>query len=312
MPTKSFGTKLKEKWTVLLLPSGSAQARQVQASPRAVLLVIGAIVFAVAATIFVVDGGPERIQARDLARKNQVMAEELAGIRQQVASLEGEVEALAEQNAQARSLAGLASIDAEVLQAGVGGPGTITPRSHPLWGLDSLYSQDAFATSFDLTALQRRVQLLGTSLTEAADSLNSHQDWLESLPSILPARGYVSSGYSTSRVHPIHHMPLPHEGIDIATAQGTPIIATAKGTVSSTRRRDGYGLTVIIEHGFGYETLYGHASQILVRAGQEVERGEVIALVGRTGITTGANVHYEVRQNGRPTNPLRFVVTAIP
>ena len=195
MPIKSFGTKLKEKWTVLLLPSGGAQARQVQASPRAVLTVVGAIVFAVTATIFVLDGGPERIQARDLARKNQVMAEELAGIRRQVASLEGEVE----------------TIDAEVLQAGVGGPGTITPRSHPLWGLDSLYSQEAFATSFDLTALQRRVRLLSTSLTEAADSLNSHQDWLESLPSILPARGYVSSGYSTSRVHPIHHMPLPHE-----------------------------------------------------------------------------------------------------
>ena len=312
MRNKSFGAKLKNKWTILLLPSGSTEARQVQVSPRVVLAIVGGIVLTAAITLFLADGGPHRIQARELATKNQAMADELAGIREQVASLEGEVEALAEHNARTRSLAGLESIDAEVLQAGVGGPGTITPRSHPLWGLDSLYSKDAFATSFDLTALQRRVQLLNTSLVEAADSLSSHHDWLQSLPSILPARGYVSSGYSASRMHPIHHMPLPHEGVDIATRQGTPIVATAQGKVSFTGRRDGYGLTVQIQHGFGYETLYGHASQILVRRGQEVERGEVIALVGRTGITTGANVHYEVRQNGRPTNPLRFVVSAIP
>lgn len=315
MAAKSFSTKLKElkdKWTILVLPSAGGQPRQLQIAPRTVLSVIGGIVAVAAIVLFIADGGPYKLQARQLARKNQVMAEELAGIRDQVASLEGAVESLAEQNAQTRTLAGLESIDAEVLQAGVGGPGTITPESHPLWGLDSLYSKEAFATSFDLTALQRRVQLLGTSLSEASDSLSAHHDWMESLPSILPARGYISSRFSLSRAHPIHHLELPHEGVDISSDLGTPIVATAKGRVSQTGRRDGYGLTVQIDHGYGYETLYGHASQILVRTGQEVERGDVIALVGRTGITTGTHVHYEVRQNGRAINPDRFVVSAIP
>ena len=312
MPNQSLGAKLKTRFSILVVPSGGGRHRQFEVSPRLLLSWAGVMVFVLAAVFFVFSGGSQRMQARQLAAKNQAMVEELAGIRQQVASLEGAVEGLSEQNAQARALAGLESIDAEVLQAGVGGPGTTTPRSHPLWGLDSLYSKDAFATSFDLKALQRRVQLLGTSLTEAADSLNRHRDWLESFPSILPARGFISSRFSSSRMHPIHHRPLPHEGMDISAPAGSPIVATAKGTVTSTGSRSGYGLTVLVEHGFGYETLYGHASQILVRTGQEVERGDVIALVGSTGITTAPHVHYEVRQNGRPIDPHRFVIDVIP
>ena len=312
MPNRSLGAKLKKKCSILVVPPGSGPHRHFQVSPRFVLSVAGVSALLLAATLFFVSGGPHRIQARQLAIRNQAMAEELAGIREQVAKLEGAVESLAEQNGRARLLAGLESIDAEVLQAGVGGPGTTTPRSHPLWGLDSLYSKEAFATSFDLTALQRRIQLLGTSLSEATDSLSQHREWMESFPSILPARGYISSRFSPARLHPVHHLPLPHEGIDISAEEGSPIIATAKGKVTFTGRRTGYGLTVIVEHGFGYETLYGHASQILVRRGQEVERGEVIALVGTTGITTGPNVHYEVRQNGRPTDPHRFVIDFIP
>jgi murein DD-endopeptidase MepM/ murein hydrolase activator NlpD len=312
MPKKSLGAKLKTRCSILLVPSNGGRHRQFEVSPRLILSVVGVIAVLLAGAFFVVSGGVHRIQARQLAARNQAMAEELAGIRQQVASLEGAVEGLTEQNARTRALAGLESIDAEVLQAGVGGPGTSTPRSHPLWGLDSLYSKDAFATSFDLTALQRRVRLLGTSLAEAADSLNRHRDWLESFPSILPARGYISSRFSPSRMHPVHHQPLPHEGIDISATAGSPIVATAKGEVTYTGSRNGYGLTVLIQHGFGYETLYGHASQILVREGQEVERGEVIALVGRTGITTAPHVHYEVRQDGRPIDPYRFVIDVIP
>ncbi|MDE0074134.1 MAG: M23 family metallopeptidase [Gammaproteobacteria bacterium] len=312
MPNKSLGAKLKTRFSILVVPSGGGRHRQFEVSPRLLLSGAGVMVLLLGVAFFVFSGGAHRMEARQLAAKNQAMVEELTGIRQQLAGLEGAVEGLSEQNAQARALAGLESIDAEVLQAGVGGPGTTTPRSHPLWGLDSLYSKDAFATSFDLKALQRRVQLLGTSLTEAADSLNRHRDWLESFPSILPARGFISSRFSSSRMHPIHHRPLPHEGMDISAPAGSPVVATAKGTVTSTGSRSGYGLTVLVEHGFGYETLYGHASQILVRTGQEVERGDVIALVGSTGITTAPHVHYEVRQNGRPIDPHRFVIDVIP
>jgi murein DD-endopeptidase MepM/ murein hydrolase activator NlpD len=133
------------------------------------------------------------------------------------------------------------------------------------------------------------------------------------MPSILPTAGFLSSRFSTSRQHPIHHTPLPHEGIDVAAPQGTPILAAAKGTVVFAGRRAGYGLMVEIDHGFGYVTRYGHASKLLVRPGQKVNRGLVIAQVGSTGYATSPHLHYEIRVGGTPRNPLQYVITgAVP
>jgi murein DD-endopeptidase MepM/ murein hydrolase activator NlpD len=109
-------------------------------------------------------------------------------------------------------------------------------------------------------------------------------------------------------MHPIYNRPLPHEGIDIAAPKGTPIYATAEGRVIKAGWIVGYGLTVEIDHGYGYTTLYGHASKILVRRGQTVDRGDVIAQMGSTGIATASNLHYEVRLHGVPQNPMNFVL----
>jgi murein DD-endopeptidase MepM/ murein hydrolase activator NlpD len=109
-------------------------------------------------------------------------------------------------------------------------------------------------------------------------------------------------------MHPIHNRPLPHEGVDIAANKGTPIFAAAKGRVIRAQWVTGYGLTVEIDHGYGYTTLYGHASKLLVRRGQQVGRGDVIAQVGATGIATAPNLHYEVRVNGQPQNPANFII----
>ncbi|NIP59406.1 MAG: peptidoglycan DD-metalloendopeptidase family protein, partial [Gemmatimonadetes bacterium] len=109
---------------------------------------------------------------------------------------------------------------------------------------------------------------------------------------------------------PIHHRPLPHQGVDIAAEKGTPIMAAAKGTVITATWVSGYGQTVEIDHGYGFVTLYGHGSEILVRRGQKVERGDVIARVGDTGITTSPHLHYEIRVGGQPVNPLNYVFAA--
>jgi murein DD-endopeptidase MepM/ murein hydrolase activator NlpD len=109
-------------------------------------------------------------------------------------------------------------------------------------------------------------------------------------------------------MHPIHNRPLPHEGVDIAAPKGTPIFAAAKGRVVKAGWTVGYGLTVEIDHGFGYTTLYGHASKLLVRRGQLVTRGDVIGQVGSTGIATSAHLHYEVSLNGIAQNPTNFIL----
>jgi murein DD-endopeptidase MepM/ murein hydrolase activator NlpD len=111
-----------------------------------------------------------------------------------------------------------------------------------------------------------------------------------------------------TRMHPVHNRPLPHEGLDISAPKGTPIYAAAKGRVIRAGWVVGYGLTVEIDHGFGFSTLYGHSSKLIAQVGQEVKRGEMIAQVGSTGISTSSHLHYEVRVNGKPEDPAGFIL----
>jgi hypothetical protein len=115
--------------------------------------------------------------------------------------------------------------------------------------------------------------------------------------------GQRTSSYSTRRFHPISKKYKRHTGIDYSAARGTPIFATAGGTVEFAGRRGGYGKLVVIRHPNGYKTYYGHCSRLLVKKGTYVKQGQTIARVGRTGQATGPHVHYEVRINGKPMNP---------
>jgi len=118
-----------------------------------------------------------------------------------------------------------------------------------------------------------------------------------------PVNGAVTSGFG-SRMHPILHRVIMHRGIDISAAAGTPIRAADGGTVIWSGSRGGYGLCVIIDHGGGMATVYGHCSRLAVGAGNSVRKGDVIGYVGSTGLSTGPHLHFEVRRDGSPINPL--------
>ena len=304
-----------DRWTLLLLKGERSPIRQISFSQRAVHLCVGGVAALVVGLTGVAAGlgvdGAAHIRARQLARENAVLSKELTSIQGRVSQLEGGLGELAKMDSKVRLLAGLDSIDAEVMQAGVGGPSTASPESSPLWAVDSTLSKSAFAVRYDLNALERRATVLKASLNEAADSLTAQHDLLESTPSILPTTGIISSGFSKSRYHPIHQVPLPHEGIDIAAVKGTPIFAAAKGVVVKAEWENGYGQMVEIDHGYGYTTRYGHTSRILVKPGDHVKRGDPIALVGNTGIATAPHLHYEVRVNGKPQNPVGFVIADV-
>jgi murein DD-endopeptidase MepM/ murein hydrolase activator NlpD len=123
---------------------------------------------------------------------------------------------------------------------------------------------------------------------------------------IAPTSGRRSSGFGMRR-HPVLGSTRMHNGIDIAAPTGTPIRASASGTVVSASSMRGYGNTVIIDHGGGFSTLYGHCSRLFVRAGQRVNQGDRIAAVGSTGLSTGPHLHFEIRINGRPVNPASYL-----
>ncbi|MFQ5537004.1 MAG: M23 family metallopeptidase [Gemmatimonadota bacterium] len=303
-----------DPWTFLVVRGEDVPVRQYSLSRRSLRLLgilgaVGALAFASLGAILAADGAA-RFQARRLEARNEALLAELNQFRSRVNSLEGTLSDIARRDARFRNIAGLESIDPEVLEAGIGGPGLGSPESYPLRELDPEASEAAFAVSYDLSALERRARILSNSLDEATDSLLVHRDLMESTPSIRPTTGWLSSRFSKRRIHPIHNRPLPHEGVDIAADKGTPIFATAKGRVVRAGWVVGYGLTVEIDHGFGYTTLYGHTSKLLVKRGQRVKRGDVIARVGNTGIATSTHVHYEVRLNGVPQNPANFILPA--
>jgi murein DD-endopeptidase MepM/ murein hydrolase activator NlpD len=256
-------------------------------------------------------GSRARQRASELELENANLAEQLNVMQQRVSGLEGFLTDISTRNGHFRTLAGLSELDDEVLQVGIGGPGTGTPESNPLWAGNPALGEAAFAVEYDLNALERRARLLSSSLAEATDSLVAHRDLLESTPSILPTSGWLSSPFSASRFHPIHHLDLPHEGIDISAPEGTPILATAKGRVTAAGWTAGLGYMVEIDHGYGYVTRYGHASKLLVQRGQLVSRGDVVAQIGSTGIANGPHLHYEVHLHGKPQNPMDYVIRGV-
>ena len=129
----------------------------------------------------------------------------------------------------------------------------------------------------------------------------------------MPTTGWLSSQFSRARFHPILHLSRPHEGIDLAAPYGTPVVAPAAGRVTRVTHQTGYGLVLEIDHGNGIETKYAHLSRVVVQGGQWVVRGQPIAAVGNSGLSTGPHLHYEVHVNGKVVDPLTYVLPgAIP
>jgi murein DD-endopeptidase MepM/ murein hydrolase activator NlpD len=301
-----------ERWTFLIMKGQDGDVRQMSVSVRRIRAVVGSSAVALVAVLALAAwaglNGSARLEANRLAQENELLTGQLNQLQGRVAAVEGSMARMTEQNRRARNLAGLDPIDGEVLQVGVGGPGGPTLEESPLWSANPDLGSRTFALAYDLSALERRAELLTSSFAAATDSLQMYRDLFESTPSILPTTGWLSSRFSFSRLHPIHNEARPHKGVDISADRGTPIYAAAKGRVVRAGWMPGLGEMVEIDHGFGYRTRYGHASRLNVQRGETVERGELIAWVGSSGIATGPHLHYEVWLNGVAQDPLNYVI----
>lgn len=140
-----------------------------------------------------------------------------------------------------------------------------------------------------------------------APNFAAQSDKLAATPSIWPTSGSISSGFGW-RNAPMEGASETHQGIDIASNTGTPVVATADGKVVKSGWSEGYGNIVQIDHGNGLETIYGHNSQIVATIGQNVKKGQLIAYVGSTGVSTGPHLHYEIRVNHSAVDPMKFLV----
>jgi murein DD-endopeptidase MepM/ murein hydrolase activator NlpD len=160
----------------------------------------------------------------------------------------------------------------------------------------------------DLPVLESRAEVLAGTLDAVEARLEERVRWISSTPAIAPVRGILTSGFGY-RSDPLTHGRGVHQGIDIAAAPGQPVRASADGIVMrATDQGGGLGKAVFLAHGFGLTTRYGHLSRIEVRPGQRVKRGDVIGRVGSTGRSTGPHLHYEVRLDGDPVDPLAYIL----
>lgn len=172
---------------------------------------------------------------------------------------------------------------------------------------DELSRKQSAELEAGFAELSRKSSYLEQVLQDEYELLADKRDFLEARPTRRPAPGYFTSGFGL-RKSPFGGQLKMHEGLDIANVPGTPIRAPANGVVTFASVKSGYGETVIIDHGYGLETVYGHTKKILVKVGQRVKRGDTIALLGNTGRSTGPHVHYEVRIRGTPVDPLSYIL----
>lgn len=165
---------------------------------------------------------------------------------------------------------------------------------------------DADTTASTFGLLKNLLGALEGRLASVKTKVENQQALARATPSIWPLAGWLSSGFG-SRKDPFNGSPDFHSGLDIAANRGTPVRATADGTVDSVGYNGDYGNAVLVSHGFGISTRFGHLSRFAVHPGQEIRRGEIIGYVGATGRATSAHLHYEILLNGQAINPLRLL-----
>jgi murein DD-endopeptidase MepM/ murein hydrolase activator NlpD len=158
--------------------------------------------------------------------------------------------------------------------------------------------------------LSSRIEAQKKSYTEVDELVKNKEQLLSHTPAIQPVSNKdlnrIASGFGY-RIDPVYKTTKMHEGLDFAAPQGTPIYATADGTITTAGSTgNGYGNHVVINHGYGYETLYGHMVRVKVSAGETVKRGQVIGWVGSTGKSSGPHLHYEVHKNNQKIDPIYF------
>lgn len=160
-----------------------------------------------------------------------------------------------------------------------------------------------------IDSIKRALYVQSKSYDEIEDLAKSKRDMMMAIPSIQPVANKdltrIASGFGM-RMHPVYHIPKMHTGIDMTAPTGTDIYASGNGVVEKVDWMGGYGKIVIVDHGFGYKTYYAHCHEFKVKEGQVVKRGEVIATVGNTGVSTGSHLHYEVRKKIKDPATGRF------
>lgn len=243
------------------------------------------------------------IHLASLREENQIQRSKLCLFADKISHLENQISRIREFDSKLRVIANLEPPPPSTL--GVGGPTPKDIREEMILQKDQPGLIQQMKEDLERLSIDARVER--TSLQRLEGLLEGKREHLACTPSILPTRGWLSSGFGY-RISPFTGTIQMHEGIDISNAIRTPISAPADGLVVKVGREYGYGKVIVINHGYGIITRYGHLHKAHVKIGQKIKRGDLIAEIGNSGRSTGPHLHYEVRVNNVPVDPRKYIL----
>jgi murein DD-endopeptidase MepM/ murein hydrolase activator NlpD len=280
--------------TIIFVPHTRARFRKFTVSTRLLALTAGsAAVILVASVAFgwaLLASNRRDREYRQALTENARLRSDTAQLQQKLTGLSRQLDDFDTRTHRLAIVAGIASSR----PSGVGGPMTPEASEAP--------------SALDKT-LGDRSREIGDQLSAIENQFTKRSDIVSSTPTVQPVRGAYMSGFG-DRQDPFTGESAVHQGLDIATNRGEPVSASAAGVVEKAEWSGDLGNMVEIAHPSGYKTIYGHLEKVLVAPGQKVARGEHVGLVGATGRATGPHLHYEVRLNDRPVNPLEYILDA--
>jgi murein DD-endopeptidase MepM/ murein hydrolase activator NlpD len=301
----------KKSFTLMVIPDHDAPVKRytIQRSflmqvGMGLMLVVG---LAAGASVHYFQVAADASENRILREENLTLRSQLKSVRERIEHIGSTLDRVERFDQKLRAIT-LLSDPQRNLAMGPTEPeaGTAAPAT------DTQFTQ--LTTTVSPNALLGRLDKLSAEATRQEQSLQELQAYfqdqksmLASTPSVWPARGWVTSDFG-QRLDPYTADRVMHAGLDIAAPHGKEVYSPSDGTVVFAGLEGGYGNVLVIDHGYGIKTRYGHLSKMLVKAGDHVKRGALIAAVGNTGRSTGPHLHYEVRVNGIPQNPRKFIL----
>jgi murein DD-endopeptidase MepM/ murein hydrolase activator NlpD len=235
--------------------------------------------------------------------ENASLKSELGSVLRVQGSVESSLDSLSRLEEKIRALYGMNGHDKAFLAFGVGGrrpdPSGM-PYATPV-------SDQILNSSLKNRQIQSKITYTSTSFKQIEEFVRYRHNLWEHTPFVLPAKGQITSGFGI-RLHPVTGENAMHEGLDIANSRWTPIFATADGIVVTCNQSGNFGNLVVLDHGNGYTTKFGHMTKIMVEKGQLVKRYGLIGYMGDSGRATGIHLHYEVHRDGAPQNPEKYIL----
>lgn len=251
----------------------------------------------------------QNLEISQLSKLNKHLDMQLIEMGEKLLKIEGRVKELEVEDDHLRIIADLPKIDDDTRDVGVGG---VLDVSYELPMVSKEVTDQVFEYQEVLNKMERRLELTRHSRQEIKGKLEENKSLMKHTPSIRPLLGGRINDKFGFRRHPLLEKVIHHKGVDISAERGTEVFATAAGVVEKVvtkfKINKGYGQYILIDHGYGLKTLYGHLSKIMVREGQQIDRWKPIGLVGSTGLATGPHLHYEVRKEGKQIDPLSYIL----